>query len=89
MLVRPLITEKAGALGVFNQYVFEVSGKANKVEVKKSVEQIYGVRPMSVNMSNVLGKGVRFGRRISQCKSWRKAIVTLREGDKIEVYEGV
>ncbi|MFH1890848.1 MAG: 50S ribosomal protein L23 [Candidatus Kuenenbacteria bacterium] len=88
-MIRPLITEKVNILGSFNQYVFEVSSIANKVEIKKAIQQVYGVKPIKVNVANVLGKNIRRGRSISKRKNWRKAIVTLKQGDKIEVYEGV
>ena len=89
VLIRPLITEKVSMMGSFGQYVFEVAPKANKVEIKRAIKQVYGVTPVSVNVMNVSGKSVRYGRTISKRKNWRKAIITLKEGDKIEVYEGV
>lgn len=89
VLVKPLITEKASSLGVFNKYAFAVDPRMNKIEVKKAIRTIYNVEPVSVNILNFSGKSVRYGRVKGKTKSWKKAIVTLRQGDKIEVYEGV
>ena len=61
----------------------------NKVEVKKAIRTIYNVEPIKVNIANFSGKSVRYGRIKGKTKNWKKAIVTLKQGDKIEVYEGV
>ncbi|MFA6254933.1 MAG: 50S ribosomal protein L23 [Patescibacteria group bacterium] len=89
VLVKPLITEKASDLGPLNKYIFAINPKMNKVEVKKAIRTIYNVEPIKVNISNLSGKNVRYGRIQGKTKSWKKAIVTLKAGDKIEVYEGV
>jgi len=89
VLIKPLVTEKAADLGAFNQYVFAVDSKINKIEVKKAIRSIYGVNPIKVNMINVLGRRVRYGKVSGRTKNWRKAIITLKAGDKIEIYEGV
>ncbi|MFZ5364444.1 MAG: 50S ribosomal protein L23 [Patescibacteria group bacterium] len=89
ILVRPLITEKSSYLSPYGQYVFEVALKTNKVEIAKAIERAYGVRPVKVNIVRVGGKKVRYGRTSGTTKRWKKAIVTLKPGDKIEVYEGV
>lgn len=89
ILVKPLITEKASALGAINKYVFAVSPKTNKVEVKKAIRAVYNVDPIAVNISNFSGKRVRYGRTSGVTKGWKKAVVTLKPGDKIEVYEGI
>lgn len=89
ILVKPLITEKATELGALNKYVFEINPKMNKVEVKKAIRSIYNVDPIAVNIANFAGKKVRFGKVKGRRRAWKKAIITLRKGDKIEVYEGV
>ena len=89
VLVKPMITEKAAFIGQYGQYVFEVSPRANKIEIAKAVESIYGVKPKSVNIVHVRGKHVRYGKTSGQTKRRKKAIVTLKPGDKIEVHEGV
>jgi large subunit ribosomal protein L23 len=89
VLVKPLITEKAGILGQENKYVFEVAVDTNKIEVAKAVEEVYGVKPVAVNIMNRQGKKVRRGRTFGKRKDWKKAIVELPEGKTISVYEGV
>lgn len=89
ILIRPLVTEKISNLGMHNQYAFEVSADVNKVQIKKAIETYYQVRPVKVRLMNIQGKNVRWGRRQGRTKSRKKAMVTLRQGDKIELYEGV
>ncbi len=89
VIVKPLITEKASYLSPYGQYVFEVAPRANKIEIAKAVEAAYGVKPISVNVIHVRGKNVRYGKTSGTTKNRKKAIVTLKPGDKIEVYEGV
>ncbi len=89
ILIRPLVTEKATNLNSTGKYVFVVSLKANKIEIAKAVESIYGVKPLQVNLSNVKGKRVARGRIRGQRSNWRKAIVTLPAGKSIKIYEGV
>lgn len=89
ILIKPLVTEKAADLSSFSQYVFAVDSKANKIEVKKAIRAIYNVEPVKVNIVNISGKKVRYGRVAGKTKNWKKAVVTLKPGDKIEIYEGV
>jgi len=89
VLEKPLITEKVTDLGMYNKYAFQVSLNANKSEVKKAVKEVYGVEPISVNIVNLNGKKVRFGRVSGKTKDKKKAIITLKKGEKIEVYQGV
>src|SRR3989338_8574110 len=84
VLVQPRISEKAGQLAKLNKYVFVVKKKANKVEVKKAVESKYQVRVVQVNMVNTQGKTKSFGRTPERTAAFRKAIVTLKEGDAIK-----
>lgn len=89
LLVRPLVTEKASIMGSENKYLFEVSKEANKVEIAKAIDDTYGVKPIAVNIINVLGKKTRYGKIKGQRKDWKKAIVQLPAGKTIKVYEGV
>ena len=89
ILVKPLITEKVTDMGMHNKYAFEVTVNTNKQEVKKAIQEVYGVSPVSVNILNMKGKKVRFGRVTGKTKKWKKAIITLKKEDKIEVYQGV
>lgn len=89
VLRRPLITEKNTALQVQGKYAFEVSEDANKTQVKQAVETAFKVDVTSVNIMTVHGKKKRMGRHEVQNPSWKKAVVTLKPGDKIELFEGV
>ena len=66
-----------------------MSPKVNKIEIKKAIQAVYGVMPLKVNISNLSGKKIRLGRVQGVTKNKKKAIVTLKAGDKIQVYEGV
>lgn len=90
VLVHPLMTEKISLQNALNQYSFMVDSRANKVEVKKAVQELYGVKPVKVRIINVMGKLVPSGRgKYTRRKSWKKAIVTLPAGKKIDIYEGL
>jgi large subunit ribosomal protein L23 len=89
ILMRPVISEKATMANQENKYIFEVAIKANKIEIKKAIEEIYGVTPIAVNVMNQRGKFVRFGRKTGRTKDTKKAIVTLKKGDSITIYEGI
>ncbi len=86
VLLKPLITEKATSTGT---YYFAVAGRTNKQEIKKAIKALYGVDPVRVNIVNFGGKAVRWGRQSGQTKAWKKAIIYLKAGQTIEVFEGV
>jgi large subunit ribosomal protein L23 len=89
VLRRPLITEKSTALQAQNKYAFKIADGANKMMVKQAVEKAFKVRVTGVNVVTMRGKERRVGRRIVRTNPWKKAIVTLQVGDKIEFFEGV
>jgi len=89
VLRRPLVTEKNAALQAQGKYTFEVAGEANKEQVKQAVEKAFNVTVTQVNVMTVRGKGGRVRGRRVMSPSWKKAIVTLKPGDKIEIVEGV
>lgn len=89
ILVRAFQSEKAARLGGSNQYVFEITPNANKLQVKEAVFRVYGVRPKSVNIVSLPGKLVRYGRTTGRENITKKAIVTLPAGKTISIYEGV
>ena len=89
VLVKPLVTEKATNLGGQNKYVFAVSSKANKIEIAKAINEVYGVKPVAVNIIKMQGKKTRYGKVTGRTKDWKKAVITLQEGETIKVYEGV
>jgi len=86
---RPLVTEKSTLQKEEGrQYVFEVDRNANKIEIRSAVERLFKVKVNNVRTINVLGKIKRLGRRYGKRPDWKKAIVTLREGDRIDFFEG-
>jgi large subunit ribosomal protein L23 len=89
ILVRPLVTEKSAIMESLNKYSFVVNRSATKDQIKQAVFEAYGVRPAAVNVTNVEGKNVRFGRTRGRRSDYRKAIVTLSAGQTIAIHEGV
>jgi len=90
VVLRPLITEKATRLAGESKYAFEVRVHANNVQIKGAVEKGFNVSVVSVNVMNMKGKPKRVrGNRIKHERDWKKAVVTLVPGDKIELFEGV
>jgi large subunit ribosomal protein L23 len=86
---RPLVTEKSTQQKEgSNQYVFEVQKNANKIEIQSAVERLFKVKVLQVRTVNVLGKLKRLGRKYGKRPDWKKAIVTLKEGDRIDFFEG-
>jgi large subunit ribosomal protein L23 len=89
VIVRPLITEKATILAGSGKYAFEVDRRANKPQIREAVELAFNVHVENVHTMNVRGKGRRVGRRYTRTRNWKKALVTLAEGDTIQLFEGV
>jgi large subunit ribosomal protein L23 len=89
VLRRPLVTEKSTVLQAQNKYAFEIHAGANKLQIKQAVEKSFKVKVLGVNVITVRGKEKRVGRRMTMTSPWKKAIVTLQAGDKIEFFEGV
>lgn len=89
ILIAPLVTEKSTMMRErHNQIAFIVSNRANKTEVKKAVEEALKVKVESVNIMNIAGKKKRMGKFAGTRPSWKKGIVTLKAGEKIELFEG-
>ena len=89
IIMKPLVTEKVSGLGALNKYVFAVAKNTNKIEVAKAIKEIYGIKPVGVNVIRMSGKKARYGRISGQRKDWKKAIITLPQGQTIKIYEGV
>ena len=89
LLRRPVITEKNTDLMAQNKYVFEVVKSANKRQIMAAVERAFKVTVVAINVITVPPKPKGFGRLKGHTPSWKKAIVKLKEGDKIEIFEGV
>lgn len=90
VIVRPLVTEKStGQLERDGMYTFVVAREANKVEIARAVEKLFNVSVRDVRTMQYRGKERRLGRFVGRRAAWKKAIVKLREGDSIEIFEGV
>jgi large subunit ribosomal protein L23 len=90
VIQKPLVTEKSTALQEDGNWIaFRVHPDANKIQIKAAIESIFNVTVLQVNTLNVQGKSKRFGRNIGVSKGWKKAMLLLKEGDKIEMFEGV
>lgn len=88
VLRRPLVTEKLTFLQAEGKYAFEVARGANKTQIKQAVEKAFNVEVTGVNVMTVHGRSRRVGRRFIPAHPWKKAVVSLKPGDKIELFEG-
>jgi large subunit ribosomal protein L23 len=90
VLVHPLLTEKAAQLYEHqNKYLFRVALDANKIDIKRAVEAVFNVHVVDVRTQVRKGKLKRMGVFEGRRPKWKKAIVTLKQGDKIDIFEGV
>ena len=89
VLIRPMITEKSTLLSEIGKYAFQVAPGANKVMVKEAVQKSFNVRVEDVNITMLRGKRKRYGTRVKKMPDIKKAVVTLRRGDRIQIIEGV
>ena len=90
VLKRPIVTEKSNLQSEkLHRYTFEVDNAANKLEIKSAVEETFKVSVLAVNVRHVRGKQRRMGRIVGHTKDWKKATVTLAEGQTIQFFEGV
>jgi large subunit ribosomal protein L23 len=89
-IIRPLITEKTSIQKEdFNQVSFEVDRRANRVEIRRAVEKIFKVRVADVRTMQIKGKVKQRGRIVGRRRDWKKAIVKLMPGERIDFFEGV
>lgn len=86
VIIRPIITEHSYDMMDENVYTFEVAKDANKVEIGQAIEEIFDVKVIKVNTLNVKSKPKRVRYQIGQTRTWKKAMVTLAEGDSIEIF---
>jgi large subunit ribosomal protein L23 len=90
VIIRALVTEKGTRMReAGNRFLFQVATDANKIEIKAAIEQVFNVKVETVQTQNVMGKKKRVGRSLGRRSSWKKALVTLREGDTIDLFEEV
>jgi len=89
IIISPLVTEKSTIQREGqNQYSFKVNKRANKIEIKEAVERLFKVKVRDVRTTTIRGKVKRLGRRFGKRPDWKKAIVTVKEGDRIDFLEG-
>ncbi len=90
VIIRPVISEKSyGLIETANQYTFQVDKRANKNQIKRAIELAFDVRVRKVNTSNVKSKPKRQGLTRGRTATWKKAVVRLVDGERIELFEGV
>lgn len=89
VLRRPIVTEKVMRQTPSNKYTFEVALDAGKIQIKEAVEKAFNVKVVDVNTSRIMGKRRRLGRHWGMTPTYKKAVVTIQEGQKIEFFEGV
>jgi large subunit ribosomal protein L23 len=88
IIIRPIISEKSTGLLEKHKYVFKVARDANKLTIMQALKELFNVNVEKVNIVNVRGKNRRLRYKIGKRTAWKKAIVTLRAGDKIEIFDG-
>jgi large subunit ribosomal protein L23 len=89
VLLKPTITEKSTLLQESGRYTFQIAPTANKVQVKEAVEKNFNVTVLDVNITKLRGKRKRYGTRIKKMPDIKKAVVTLKPGDRISIVEGL
>ena len=90
IIKRPIITEQSMEQTEMKRYTFEVAKTANKIEIAKAVEEIFGVKVAKVNTLNMQGKTKRMGKNVGTTRSWKKAVVTIKaDSKKIEFFESM
>jgi large subunit ribosomal protein L23 len=85
IIIAPVITEKAAIQAEANIYTFKVAKDANKIEIKKAIEEAFGVKVVKVNTANTKAKDKRVGRYTGKTQTYKKAYITLADGEKIEI----
>ena len=89
VLRRPVVTEKVTRQTAMNKYTFEVALDATKIQIKEAVQKAFNVTVLDVNTSRLMGKRRRVGKKFGVTPTWKKAVVTIPVGQKIEFFEGV
>ena len=89
IILRPIMTEKSTMLrDAYNKYSFIVHKDANKILIKNAIKNLFDVTPLKVNIINIRGKKKRVRYKFGYTSSFKKAIITLKQGDKIGIFEG-
>jgi len=88
IIIKPIISEKSTELMEKQKYVFKVAKDANKLTIMQALKELFNVTPEKINIINVRGKNRRLRYKVGKRAAWKKAIVTLSVGDKIEIFDG-
>ena len=88
VIIEPIVTEKSNRLREASKYAFRVDSRANKIEVMQAVAKLFAVHPISCNIVTVKRKPKRVRYKLGYTSGWKKAVVTLRPGEVIQVFEG-
>ena len=89
IIIRPIVSEKSYVLATVNKYTFRVHDDAHKTQVKQAIEELFDVKVLDVKTMSVKGKPKRRGYSSGFRRSWKKAIVEVREGDSIPIFQGL
>jgi large subunit ribosomal protein L23 len=89
VIIRPVVSEKSYALATIGKYTFRVHGDAHKTQIKQAVEELFDVRVLDVRTSSVPSKPKRRGFTSGRTRSWKKAVIQVREGDTIPIFQGL
>jgi large subunit ribosomal protein L23 len=89
VLIRPVVSEKTYALATADRYTFRVHPDANKTRIKQAVEELFDVKVVEVRTASVKSKPKRRGHTAGRTREWKKAIVQVREGDTIPIFQGL
>jgi large subunit ribosomal protein L23 len=88
-IIRPIVSEKSYVLATAHKYTFRVHPDAHKTEIKQAIEELFNVKVLSVRTVNVKSKPKRRGQIFGRTRTWKKAIVQVREGDSIPIFQGL
>jgi large subunit ribosomal protein L23 len=89
IIIEPVVTEKSNIRREQHKYTFKVDARANKKQIMKAIGELFNVKPITCNIMNIKGKPKRVRYKRGYTSTWKKAIITLREGEKIDIFEGV
>ena len=89
IIIQPLLTEKSNLIKADNKYTFKVAKSANKIQIKYALKVLYNVQAVDCRTISMKGKVKRQGRFVGKTSSWKKAIVTLKKGETISLFEGL
>ena len=89
IIIRPVVSEKSYVLAAADKYTFRVHDKAHKTQIRQAVEQLFDVHVLEVRTASVKSKPKRRGHTSGRTRSWKKAIVQVREGDTIPIFQGL